>query len=131
VEELFRSPHIFHDVRDLAVAAGMTRRSLDRWLWRVGVAPAKMLVVGARMLRAYYYMRDPGYLLEDVAAKLQYPTARLFARQMRLATGLMPSAVRARVGPDVFVELLAARLRQRAPETRRDARTTDAYSGRG
>ena len=58
VERLFRSPHGFHDVRDLALAAGMTRRSLDRWLDRTGIAPGKMLVVGARMLRAYHYMRD-------------------------------------------------------------------------
>jgi AraC-like DNA-binding protein len=113
VERLFRSPHAFHDVQDLAVAAGMTRRSLDRWLDRTGIAPAKMLVIGARLLRAYHYMRDPGYLLEDVAAKLGYPTARLFARQMRLATGLMPSAVRARVAPDRFVATLGARLCQR------------------
>ena len=113
VERLFRSPHAFHDVQDLAVAAGMTRRSLDRWLDRIGIAPAKMLVIVARLLRAYHYMRDHGYLLEDVAAKLGYPTARLFARQMRLATGLMPSAVRERVAPDRFVATLGARLGHR------------------
>ena len=117
VERLFRSPHAFHDVQDLAVAAGMTRRSLDRWLDRTGVAPAKMLVIGARLLRAYHYMRDPGYLLEDVAAKLGYPTPRLFARQMRLATGLMPSAVRERVAPDRFVAALGARLCQRGGDS--------------
>ena len=100
-------------MQDLAVAAAMTRRSLDRWLDRTGIAPAKMLVIGARLLRAYHYMRDPGYLLEDVAAKLGYPTARLFARQMRLATGLMPSTVRERVAPDRFVATLGARLCQR------------------
>jgi AraC-like DNA-binding protein len=131
VERMFRSPHGFHDVCDLAAAAGMTRRSLDRWLDRTGVASAKTLVVGARMLRAYHYMRDEGYLLEDVAAKLGYPTARLFARQMRLMTGLMPSAVRERVGPEDFVAMLAARLRCREPETREDVRKADAYSGRG
>jgi AraC-like DNA-binding protein len=113
VERMFRSPHAFHDVHDLAVAAGMTRRSLDRWLDRTGIAPAKMLVIGARLLRAYHYMRDPGYLLEDVATKLGYPTARLFARQMRLATGLMPSIVRERVAPDHFVATLGERLCQR------------------
>ncbi|MEJ7810790.1 MAG: AraC family transcriptional regulator [Gemmatimonadaceae bacterium] len=113
IERLFRSPRAFHDVDDLAVAAGMTRRSLDRWLDRAALAPAKLLVVGARMLRAYHYMRDPGYRLEDVAAKLGYSTTRLFARQMRLATGLMPSAVRRNVGPTAFAAQLAERLGRR------------------
>jgi AraC-like DNA-binding protein len=131
VERLFRSPQGFHDVGDLAAAAGMTRRSLDRWLDRAGVASAKMLVVGARMLRAYHYMRDPGYLLEDVAAKLGYPTARLFARQMRLVMGVMPSAVRAGIGPEQFVDKLAAAMRQRHRETHGDVRTTDTHTGGG
>lgn len=122
VERLFRSPHDFQDVGDLATAAGMTRRSLDRWLDRAGVSSAKMLVVGARMLRAYHYMRDSGYLLEDVALKLGYPTARLFARQMRLLMGHTPSVVRERVEPAEFVATLAARLRRRDWEGRNDVR---------
>lgn len=131
LERLFRSPHGFHDVHDLAVAAGMTRRSLDRWLDRLGVAPAKIVVISARMLRAYHYMRDPGYLLEDVAAKMGYPTSRLFARQMRLATGLMPSVVRERLMPDVFVAKLAERLCRRGGERRNGFREEDAHTHRG
>ncbi|HEU4565093.1 MAG TPA: helix-turn-helix domain-containing protein [Gemmatimonadaceae bacterium] len=138
VERLFRSPHDFQDVGDLAAAAGMTRRSLDRWLDRAGVSSAKTLVVGARMLRAYHYMRDSGYLLEDVAVKLGYPTARLFARQMRLLTGCTPSVVRARVEPEEFVATLAARLRRRDCETGLEEtgddvweRTGDTYPDRG
>ncbi len=131
VERLVRAPQGFHDVGDLAAAAGMTRRSVDRWLDRAGVASAKLLVVSARMLRAYHYMRDPGYRLEDVAAKLDYPTARLFARQMRLATGLMPSAVRSRVEPDEFVAMLAQRLRRHERGMPDDVRPTYAGPGGG
>ncbi|MDQ3698742.1 MAG: DNA-binding response regulator [Gemmatimonadota bacterium] len=129
VERLFRTPHGFRDVEDLAVAAGLNRRSLDRWLDRIGVASAKSFVVGARMLRGYFYMRDTGYLLDDVAAKLGYPTARLFARQMRLATGLMPSTIRNRVEPEEFVANLAARLCRRERGLNGDVRETDAHTG--
>ena len=87
-------------------------------------------MVGARLLRGYHYMCDAGYLLEDVAAKLGYPTARLFARQMRLATGLMPSLVRERVAPERFVATLGARLCQRDGRGA-DGWGSEAYSGRG
>jgi hypothetical protein len=110
----------------------MTRRSLDRWMDRLGIAPAKMMVVSARMLRAYYYMRDPGYLLEDVAAKMGYPSSRLLARQMRLATGLMPSVVRERMGPEEFVARMAAQLCRRSVEKRGNGlREADAHTHRG
>ncbi|MBC7790806.1 MAG: helix-turn-helix transcriptional regulator [Anaerolineae bacterium] len=124
IEQLFRSPLRFQDVGDLARAASMTRRGLDRWMDDLGVAPAMTFVKGARMLRAYHYMRDPVYRFDDVAAKLGY-SERAFARQMRVMTGQPPSMVRERFGAKLFVAKLAERLCQRAirndednPETR-------------
>jgi AraC-like DNA-binding protein len=110
VTRLFESPHAFQSVDDLAVAAGMTRRNLDRWLDRLGLASARMLLLGARLTRAVYYMRDPGYLLDDITKKLGYPSARLFARQVRAATGLTPTMLRERAEPERLVEELTARL---------------------
>ncbi|MGH7718886.1 MAG: helix-turn-helix domain-containing protein, partial [Gemmatimonadaceae bacterium] len=94
LERLFRMPHSFHEVNDLAEAAGMSRRTLDRWLQRAELAPARVMLIGARLARAYYYMRDPGYLLEEVTKKLGFSAGRLFARQVRSVTGLTPSALR-------------------------------------
>lgn len=110
IGRLFEAPHGFHGVEDLAFAAGMTRRNLDRWLERLGLASARMLILGARLTRAVFYMRDPGYLLDDITRKLGYASSRLFARQVRAATGLTPTMLRERVEPEEFMEQLAARL---------------------
>ncbi|MEP6692357.1 MAG: helix-turn-helix domain-containing protein [Gemmatimonadaceae bacterium] len=122
IARLMRAPHTFRGVRDLATAAGMTRRSLDRWLDRAGLAPARTLLLGARLTRAYYYMRDPGYLIEDVTTKLGYASHRLFARQVRSATGLTPSQLRQSVEPEEFIVRLTSLMAAREGDTRAEAR---------
>jgi AraC-like DNA-binding protein len=107
---LFEAPHAFRHVDDLARAAGMTRRTLDRWLGRAGLASARMIMVSARLARAVHYMRDPGYPLDDITRKLGYENPRLFARQVRAATGLTPTKLRERAEPEQLMEELAARL---------------------
>lgn len=113
LHQLFNAPHSFHSVGDLAQAAGMTRRNLDRWLENHDLASARMLLLGARIARAMYYMQDPGCLLDDISRKLGYESPRLFARQVRAATGVMPSVLRDSTEPQKFMEQLAARLCRR------------------
>jgi AraC-like DNA-binding protein len=113
VKQLFTTPHSFRSVGDLALAAGMTRRNLDRWLETHDLASARMLILGARIARAIYYMQDPGCLLDDISRKLGYDSPRLFARQVRAATGVMPSVLRETVEPEKFMERLAERLCRR------------------
>lgn len=122
IVQLFRAPHTFHGVRDLADASGMTRRSVDRWLDRAGLAPARTVVLGARLARAYFYLLDPGYLLEDVTKKLGYASHRLFARQVREVMGLTPSELRHRIGPEDFVMRLTELLSARESEVHHGAR---------
>ena len=119
VERLFRSPAQIH-VSDLAQAAGMTVRMLYRKFDQAGLGSPRVLVQSARLLRAYAYMRDPGLLLEDVAAKLHYQSPRALTRQMQEATGLTPTEVRSRLSADEFVNVLVARLcvsAEAAPDT--------------
>jgi AraC-like DNA-binding protein len=120
IVRLFEAPAGFEDVEGLASAAGMTRRHVNRWLERVGLASARTLIIAARLVRAYHYMRDPGYLLEDVAQKMGYSTHRMFIRQARELLGLTPTDMRDRLQPEEFVGTLAALLRHRAATT--DAR---------
>lgn len=110
VARCVRSPHEFQDVDDLARATGFTRRTFDRWMEMVGVS-SKSLVKISRAVRAYHLMRDPGYRLSDVARKVGYQDARLFARHMRLVTGMVPSSLRRRLDPDEFIARLGERLR--------------------
>ena len=111
ITRCMRSPHEFQDVNDLARASGMHRRTFDRWMGMVGVS-SKSLVRIARAVRAYHLMRDPGYLLGDVARKVGYQDTRLFARHIRQVTGMLPSAMRRRLEPDEFIALLSERLRR-------------------
>ncbi len=110
IAKLFDAPHMFRNVEDLARAAGMTRRNLDRSLDRLGLASARMLILGARLTRAVHYMRDPGYLLDDITKKLGYGSARVFARQVRAATGLTPTKLRERGEPEQLIRELTAHL---------------------
>jgi AraC-like DNA-binding protein len=114
IVRLFEVPTLFADVEQLATEAGMTRRHVNRWLDRVGLASARTLIIAARLVRAYHYMRDPGYLLEDVVRKMGYSTHRMFIRQARELLGLTPTDVRERLQPDDFVDILADMLRNRA-----------------
>lgn len=113
VKQLFTTPHAFRSVADLALAAGMTRRNLDRWLETHDLASARMLLLGARIARAIHYMQDPGCLLDDISKKLGYDSPRLFARQVHAATGVMPSVLRETGDPEKLMERLAARLCRR------------------
>jgi AraC-like DNA-binding protein len=115
VEWLFRTPSRFHDTPDLAAAAGMTVRTLYRQLDAAGFASPKSLVQGARLLRAYSYLQEPGNQLQNVAEKLGYSEPRLLSRQMQAAVGLRPTELRDRITADEFVGLLAARL-MKAPQ---------------
>ena len=69
--------------------------------------------MAARLVRAYHYTRDPGYLLGDVATKLGYSEPRIFAHHVKEATGLLPSVWRRRVKPENFVAQLVVLLCRR------------------
>ncbi|HEX5437098.1 MAG TPA: hypothetical protein VFW98_08060 [Gemmatimonadaceae bacterium] len=114
IGEMFRAPHQFRSVEDLTAHAGITRRSVDRYLAEVGLASAHTLLTAARVVRVYHYSRDPGYLMDDVRKKVAYGSARLLVRQVRAATGLTPSALRRTVKPEQFITEMAAHLHRAA-----------------
>lgn len=108
ITRLFEAPQEFDDVDELARRSGMTRRSLDRWFFRSGLTSARTMILVARLTRARHYMGDPGYLLEDIATKLGYSSTRRFARQVRAATGMTPSTMRAAFTTEEFAMRMAA-----------------------
>jgi len=110
---LYESPHLFHGVESLARQAGMTRRTLDRWLAKEGLASARTLLFTARLAQAYHYLGEEGFLLEDVTKKLGYTSPRVFSRQVRATMGLYPSGLRARFAPEPFIDELTALMRRR------------------
>jgi AraC-like DNA-binding protein len=110
VDRLVRNPSTFRGVADLASAAGVPRRSLYRHFERAGVASPRELVAGARLLRAYAFLREPAYSLESVARHVRFSDIDAMTRAMKWGVGITPGRARARIGPDEFVARLAARL---------------------
>jgi len=114
LERLIRNPAAFHGVTDVTLAASLPKRSLYRYLSRAGLASPRELVVGARLLRAYAFLREPAYSLDAVARHVRFSDSDTMSRAMKWGVGSTPGRARDRMGPDEFVERLAARL---APET--------------
>lgn len=111
VEQLFRTPMRFRGTQDLAAAAGMTTRSLYRNLKPAGFQSPRMLVVCARLLRAYSDLQDPGRSIKDVAMKVGYNSPALLSRQMYAVGGITMRAVRQGTETSQFVARLAAEAR--------------------
>jgi AraC-like DNA-binding protein len=110
VERLVRNPSAFRGVPDVATAAGVPRRSLYRHFERAGLVTPRELVSGARLLRAYAFLREPAYALASVASHVRFTDADAMARAMKWGVGTTPARSRDRMGPEEFVARLAARL---------------------
>lgn len=110
LERLIRNPAAFRDVSDVATAAGVPRRSLYRHLSRAGFVSPRELVAGARLLRAYAFLRQQSYPLDTVACHVRFTDADAMSRAMKWGVGTTPGRARDRIGPDEFVERLAVRL---------------------
>lgn len=115
VEQLYRYPLRFRGMADLAAAAGMNARTLYRHLEPAGIPSPRMLLVSARLLRAYSYLRDPGRSVKDVAAKAGYHSPWQLAQQMREMTGMTPRRARQGIGVEEFVKRVAHALRTAQP----------------
>ena len=110
VVECFRHPSLYGVAEDLARRGSASRRTLYRALAAAGLGSPSQVVKGARMLRAYGYLRDSGYSLEDVAMKCGFGSRQRFARHVRQLASMQPRELRRRMTPEEFVTLLAARL---------------------
>ena len=112
ISDLFNDPSRFHSATDVARAAGITRRSLDRTLRAIELEPARTFVLAARLAWAYPRMRARRARVSELARTLGVAKPERFAQHSRLLLGLPPSVVCASVSPDQFVETMVLRLRR-------------------
>lgn len=110
VERLMRNPAAFRGVPDIVASAGVPRRSLYRHLQRAGFVSPRELLAGARLLRAYAFLRQPTYSLDLVASHLRFTDAESMTKAMKWAIGITPARARDRIAPEEFVSRLAERL---------------------
>ena len=111
IEQLVRSPSRATSVPELATLAGMTSRTLYRYMTPARLPPRELLVC-ARLLRAYTLLRTPDARLKEVSAKLAYADPALLSEQLREWAGVAPKELRHAVTPTEFVRRLAERLRR-------------------
>ncbi len=104
---LFRTPRRFQSAEDLATASGLSRRWVNECLAAAGLAPARILVMAARVWRAYHDLQVPGTSVGTVAARLSYPDVKSFRRHARSCTGIPPSEWKARLTADQCTTCLA------------------------
>jgi AraC-like DNA-binding protein len=111
VEQLIRSPSRVRNTQDLATMAGMTLRTVYRHLTPVGLQP-RHLIVSARLLRAYIFLRGQGSRLKEVALKLGYADPGHLSEQLRDWAGVAAKDIRSEVPPAEFVRRIADHLRR-------------------
>lgn len=104
IENLFDYPHRYMSALDLAMEAGIAIVSVYRNLDAARLGSPKRLLVAAKVLRGFGYLRDPGYSVLDVSIKLGYKTARIFSQHWVSVFGVTPARVRTRLTDQAAVE---------------------------
>jgi AraC-like DNA-binding protein len=104
VENLFDQPHRYSSALDLAMEAGIAIVSVYRNLDAARLGSPKRLVVAAKVLRGFGYLRDPGYSVLDVSSKLGYKTTRIFSQHWVSVFGVTPARVRTRLADEAAIE---------------------------
>lgn len=87
LEDLFRRPEAFSHVEGLARRAGLTRRSLDRWLLRAGLASAHVVLACARVARAYTVLCCTGRRIDAAIRVLGDRSSARLRRDVEIVTG--------------------------------------------
>ncbi|HEX4652465.1 MAG TPA: hypothetical protein VGL17_13720 [Gemmatimonadaceae bacterium] len=103
IENMFDQPHRYSSALDLA-GDGVAIVGIYRNLDAVGLGSPKRLLIAAKVLRGFGYLRDPGYSVLDVSIKLGYKTARIFSHHWVSVFGVTPARVRRRLTDEAAVE---------------------------
>lgn len=106
--DALRQPHMYPSAEAIAAAAGMTVSGLYRSFRVAHLNSPKSFVVGAHVFRGYLYLKDIGFSIRDVAAKLGYTHPRIFAHQIGTVLGERPSRIRHSLEIDQAVQRLVA-----------------------
>lgn len=94
VENMFEQPHRYSTALDLSMGSGVPIVRLYRNLHAANLGSPKRLLMAAKVLRGYSYLRDPGYTVLDVSVKLGYRSPRIFSQHAFDVFGLTASRMR-------------------------------------
>ena len=100
IETMLREPAELQTVQDLADRARMDRRTCVRWFTKARLPPPRTMLMVLRVVYAHRLLQDPGYTVEDVAAKLGYQRVRSFTLNVREVFGMTPGDLRVSLTPE-------------------------------
>jgi len=112
IQTAFTHPKQVRSVSDLAAAARMTRRSLDRWLARAGLSPARTLLSCARVNAAFHLLAGGSVRVGEAALLVGCSSPRSLTRELSAITG-RPASEATRVSRDAFAATICRRLVRR------------------
>ncbi len=110
IDRVIHTPAAFKGVPDLAAAAKVSRRTIYRECERAELASPREIIAAARVLRAYAFLRESDYAIEDVAFHLRFSSPHHLTKTMRWACGMTTARARDRIAPDDFLAGLIERL---------------------
>lgn len=111
IQQMFDEPQSFQTAMDLSNAAGMPTVRMYQSFTLAALTSPKNLLIGARALRGFSYLRDPGYSVSDVSTKLGYLHPRILGRHLLKVFGLKPARARQRISEAEAVDRVVAFVR--------------------
>lgn len=105
---LFCAAPIPRWVEELAHAAGMPRRSIDRWMERVDIGGTATLLDVARLARVWSPIVERHESAAEVATRHGYRRFRILADHTTRIVGVSPSALGVAISRGAFVDRLTA-----------------------
>jgi len=117
LEEALRTPEEVQTVGRLAARARVDRRTCERWFTRVGLPTPRHFLAAARVLFAHRLLQDPGFTIEDVAARLGYAQVKTLQQHARNYLGLTAGEMRLSLSPDEALDIVVRRFRAPAVQS--------------
>jgi AraC-like DNA-binding protein len=74
-----------------------------------------------RAVYAHRLLQDPGYTVEDVAAKLGYQQTRTFTQNVKDVLGMSPGELRVALSPEEVIDIVRSRYFKETDEALADA----------
>ncbi len=109
IETIIREPTALQSVQELARRAHMDRRTCLRWFARAHMPPPRVMLMVLRAVYAHRLLQDPGYTVEDVAARLGYAQTRTFAQNVKEVLGMTPGELRVSLSPEEALSIVRER----------------------
>jgi AraC-like DNA-binding protein len=103
---MFERPCRYDCASDLALQARVDRRSLYRNFDAVHVGSPRKLLVVARIIHAYAYLRQQALTVHEVAAKVGYERVETLVEHCEDILGCVPSDLRAELREDELLRQL-------------------------